>query len=433
MNRPIFLINGILLFFYTTLIGDILKPFIKEIRQNIFSISTSKISTFVRSLNCKDWFFLLTILPVTYVTPIFLSSPSPDFPIFLLTLTVIGNAIELVEEETEVDNFQTWISIIIASFAFAIKLSAILLLLMSALFLFFSQIKIRSTRELVEMPILPKTIFPFLRNIPRYCWFFFLIIFIPMTIRGIILSGNPIFPIAIGSQSYLPWATSAETTRVAAEDVTAWARLPGVHYKDSLGNNSWIWDWIDQFIVHQMPLIVTVSGALILVGIVLYFSVKPEMELQESKKIIISCYPLVLILAGLTFWFMSAPDTRFALGFLYALPIVILLFPYIILKRPFSSYLVKILIVILIGQFLISATLMGPYYVGLFNNNGEIPVFPEVSYTINTTNSGERIIIPENTDQTWNLPLPNSIYFDENLSITRDRITRQYIMFTTNE
>lgn len=428
-NRPFFFLNSILLFYYATIISDILKTSLinisKENRKSLFQ----KCVFSLRYSSASEWFLLLTILPVMYASHTFyLSGPSPDYPIFLITLVLIAFIIEFIEENISLSDFCTWALLLLGIFACAIKLSAIILLPITFFTVIIPILRVTSNNNLYFEPSiawLQKEI----RTVPIFFSLLVFLLWIPLGIRGFILSGNPIFPISIGSFVNVPWSVPREVSRADADTVTAWARLPGPHYRDSLGNFSWIDDWLIQFFITQKLLIISTIGACIIAVCIWVYSSRQGWIYEKTPPLIPTWYPFLVIITGLVFWFITAPDPRFGLGFLSALPIFLVVYPLLRIKKPYPYHIRLWIFGITAGMLFIAGIMGAAFQCDNIHEHNTLPAFPDVSYKVKETHNGEPVYVPIEGDQVWNLPLPNAPSLNPDLTIIRDSNTGHYLMF----
>jgi hypothetical protein len=130
---------------------------------------------------------------------------------------------------------------------------------------------------------------------------------LPWLARGTLLSGCFAFPERMTCIDALPWAVPEAKTRSVAAWVQAWARNPG-----SLAGGGWEWlrEWPDR-ILRDYPEAHLLLGAAGL-GVVLC-AVRRRRWPREAVCVLLAA------LACAIYWFVSAPEPRFALGVLFAL------------------------------------------------------------------------------------------------------------------
>jgi hypothetical protein len=129
---------------------------------------------------------------------------------------------------------------------------------------------------------------------------------LPTLVRGFLTSGCVAFPASLTCWTSGPWTVPQAKTRAVAAAIQAWARTPG-----SLDSTGWRWvvPWwyriAEDYPEWNIAVALAVAGTLAWV-----LSRKPGsggawMAIGTSA-------------VGIAYWFLTMPDPRFALGFLYA-------------------------------------------------------------------------------------------------------------------
>lgn len=431
-NRPVFFLNSILLVFYSTLVVDSLRSFAngpcdpRSFFQTVLSA--------LRNISISQWFILLSLLPAVLISirlKNFLFSPSPDYPVFLLTLIFFAFFIEYIEKQVTYSDIRTFLLIILVLFICTIKLSAIVLVPMVLIAILLQNILIILKQRKDSQFLSPVgRLMAEMRSTPGICIAMIIFLILPYAIRGTILSGNPLFPASIGSYIQLPWSVPVETTIGTSNQITAWARLPGENYMSSLGNFSWFHEWMINFVHSLFPLIAGVIGAGFIAGCLIVYAIRYGLIRRDRPYLLPVWYPLLTVLIGLAFWFCMYPDFRFALGYFSVLPIILIASPLLIVKKPYPPVVVLCMTVITIGVFFISGVLCLTDQAGqIAERSDRIPVFPDVQYVVKQTHAGENVYVPQKGDQVWNMPLPNTPNFNPAMTIIRDPDTQAFLMF----
>jgi hypothetical protein len=135
--------------------------------------------------------------------------------------------------------------------------------------------------------------------------------------RGVFLSGCPAYPSTLGCLQDLKWAVSRECTKRLAEVIQGWARLPGPRFSEALNNWNWLHEWMSRNMYLEAGLVV-----LLLIGTcLLIVAVVRKGSCAVTKKAFL--VPALIAFLGAAFWFVSAPDPRFAYGFLFSLGLLV--------------------------------------------------------------------------------------------------------------
>lgn len=234
-----------------------------------------------------------------------------------------------------------------------------------------------------------------------------LFIFIPFTARNVILSGYMIYPIYQIDLFSFDWKIPKEVAQSLTLTIKSWAKIPRVnaHTVSLLKFSEWMPNWWGRM---DRLMKIIIAGNL--------FSILNAGILMYKKKIRYSLVSSFFFLCAI-FWFFSAPEPRFAWGFLISSAI----FTYFFLLSPFFDRYFKTLaltlIIITLPLTLRILALPGwIHYVHYSEYNSSASVYllerlfyptpitkPEIK--IETVN-GIKYFIPVKTDQCYNAPLP---------------------------
>lgn len=113
--------------------------------------------------------------------------------------------------------------------------------------------------------------------------------------RGYISSGAPLYPSTLGYIAF-DWSVPRSEVAFMATQIRGFARLPSAEWMTAIHNWSWLSAW-------SRRLEKTAVLAPLLLGTCFLIAAR-----KRGKELVI----LLPILAGLAFWFFSAPDPRFA-------------------------------------------------------------------------------------------------------------------------
>jgi len=349
-----------------------------------------------RKWSLIDIYWSLSIFPLINSSDS-LSSPEPDYPILAIGLLAFALFLRSLYETN--NRKESTISLLLtSSFLFMIKLSFAIGMLFTGLLFLVNIIK----KEIRIKDILKPAFFVFL----------FLSIWIS---RGIITSGAPFYPSSFFYFEKLPWSVTPSTIKGDSVAVIGWARMPGPHYRDAVNNWNWIIPWINRNKKNiSFWAILFIIGTLSIV-----FANKKNFREIFYRHIFSFAFPI----AGIIFWFFTAPDFRF--GRVYFTLLVLLLFsislnsisPLIFKNKSIQELtenkklplLIKITLSIILITFL------------LLHNSISIKNFvenksgiPEVSGVKRILDNGTVIYMPnQGSDQAWDLPLPSSPYMVE--------------------
>jgi hypothetical protein len=135
---------------------------------------------------------------------------------------------------------------------------------------------------------------------------------VPWMLRSVLLSGCIVYPAVATCISGLPWTPEAGSVERFADLIFAWARTPSRDPSEVLGNWNWFRPWKARHAarVEYQVLGLLLAGAWI--GAI------------ATRRVLRAPFvaPVVIALAGVAWWFATAPDPRFVMGFLLALVVL---------------------------------------------------------------------------------------------------------------
>ena len=151
---------------------------------------------------------------------------------------------------------------------------------------------------------------------------FTLILLSPWICCGYITSGCPFFPSDFGRLNF-DWAAPYQSAIAERDAAFAWARAPSLRPSEVLGNWNWLKPWIARVLDDPSvckTLLVGAVGLLLLCGRLL---LRPSPQFDRRW-----CLLLFPPAVGLLFWFLTAPDPRFAQATLWLFALSLLLPPF---------------------------------------------------------------------------------------------------------
>lgn len=227
--------------------------------------------------------------------------------------------------------------------------------------------------------------------------------------RGIILSGYPLYPSTLGAFP-VPWRIPTALVMSEANWIRSWARQPGVHWAVVLGNQQWLQPWLNSTpsrviqLLH-LTLISGLVGAVMLVG--------PHLSWRKIGLAVLWFLP---VLFSLVFWFINAPDYRFASAvfWIVGLGSVLMVAERLVsyLKGELRPTAVRLTLVGLVLLFI--APLRTPLvFAPVPNTPSGVSPIPAPPYTTVTTASGLSVVSPAPVGEAyhcWKMPLPCTPY-----------------------
>jgi len=345
-------------------------------------------------------FYILFLGPALILTvTLFVSSPSPDLSIYILGVLVSAKLLAFLEEQSYIkkeNEYNIFFILTLAILGITIKLS-FFAFSVTSLLLLFGLCLIKNIR-IKEKNIIKKIFF-----IYAFC---FGIALIPWVLRGIILSGYIAYPSTFGALP-VDWRVPYASAVSEANWVRSWARMPGMHWSEVLGNWNWVKPWVSRifkienryYIIHiTIPLFLTLINS-ILIFLSEYLKKYSIQNMQKNIWLF-----LVPSVSSLLFWFVAAPDPIFAGACFWVLGVgtfIIVINKFNILKlKYFKTFIISFSIILYIGFFFIKI------FVNIPEENNGFYKIPTVELKMFKANSGLNIYVPEKGDQCWGAPLP---------------------------
>jgi hypothetical protein len=134
-----------------------------------------------------------------------------------------------------------------------------------------------------------------------------IIVISPFIIRNYYLSGYLIYPFPAIDIFNTDWKIPLKNVIETKSVIEGWAKIPVISYTEVLNMkiSEWIIPWIKQMNFNN-KLLLTVN----------FFSIVTFLIMLIRKEYLLAMMQLV-ILVSLVFWFIKAPDPRFAYGFIF--------------------------------------------------------------------------------------------------------------------
>lgn len=263
-------------------------------------------------LNNIIWILLLTFSLWSYtLVRLTATSASPDFIGTILAWTIIYLLLEKNKNESE---NSLWLLISFLSIsAITLKLSVLPLIL----FPIFAALKFLWGKKIKQFILLiligSITLFPFVT-------------------RNIITSGYLVFPSTAFDIAHVDWQYNKDLTALEKDYIKAYARTEADRTKEQIDTaiKMKLTEWIPVWWKNRSAADKTILLFFILSFIISLVKIKKIFLSGTSEKV-----GLLIMLAGIIFWFINAPDPRFGFGFLigYIVIIIHLLLPKIYIKK----------------------------------------------------------------------------------------------------
>lgn len=269
LNRPLFVFFPVLFGFLSSTIIFTLKRLKKHYsHENLFLVGmTVPLSLYTRSIGS----FSPDLATLIYVLL--------SFYFFLLFMKNKGYT-------------QLSILVLFSAFSFTIKLSAVIILLLVPIGLWYIDLK------------------AILKPAPLLFALYIISLFI---FKSYLISGFPAFPNPSFSIN-APWTVPVEKAIAESNFIKNFAKdYSNWQNTEIINSFKWLPRWILQFCIYERAFIIFLFSSLFF-----YLLFRPSNSLDSSIYLI-----LLTAILGVSFCFYNAPSTRFTHGFLYAIPISI--------------------------------------------------------------------------------------------------------------
>jgi len=222
----------------------------------------------------------------------------------------------------------------------------------------------------------------------------------PCMAHGVILSGYVAYPCTLGAFD-VEWALPRDHALSVTRWVTSWARKPNAYPNDVLNDWSWLRPWVKGIVRREgmgvvLPLLLAAAG------------VSAACANPRRRGAGVWLWPgtglLLPSMAGLIFWFLSAPDPRFAGSAFWSLAAGALTVACVRWWPGRYGSVGRVLLVLSIALALgVHATKLMP--LGPGSSNGYYPV-PKADVVKRVTRSGLTVYVPRKGRRGWDAPLP---------------------------
>ncbi len=354
---------------------------------------------------------------VLFLTPVFLyltqsefglTDPTPDYTSLLLQLVmflILVQSIALWLEGERNLRYPAAVLAVLAATAVTVKLSN---LAFSAVILCFVAAYQWQTRR-VQM-----------KNHLLVLCFVILLISI-WFIRGFILSGVLLYPSTIGYGWFsVDWAVPIGKIIDEANTIYAFARRPHVPWQEVLGNRAWLAPWFQTILRDNTNVVYPAVFATVFCILALAVSrLKKNRRPGGLEWSILLCSPVSLV-----YWFLTAPDPRFA-GAAFFLFMISAILLFLIAVRNIAGKRIFILVLCVVfcgcNADLFSYIVRHARNLQSVSTVGWHPV-QQAPLDKKTTLSGLVVYVPVNRnadDRCWDSPLPSTPHFNERLRLRR--------------
>ncbi|MFC1851801.1 LIC_10190 family membrane protein [candidate division CSSED10-310 bacterium] len=351
--------------------------------------------------------FLQLFLPILLLTPLkwSLSSPAPDYASFLVQIILMYHFLKFLEaaSDSREEGYEIHFIIIIALTLITLKLS-------NAAFSLVLVLSMVSGKIFKSRKVTLQAGKNFLSQL-AYMVFLAGGIIIIWCARGAMISGYPLYPSSFAALDVdwkVPWYKITSDRRW----IYSWARQPQKYPKEVLRSWQWLKPWLKR---HKKSANVAYPFYIFCVALMINVVMIVVTGIRRKIWPDFSCWMgIIPCLAGIGFWFFTAPDPRFV-GSLVWISSFLALLPlsfYLPLESIKYGTIILLLLSVIAGRDLY---LTFPTF--------RFEKIREVSCKEFTTESGLTVYVPLNTDLCWDSPLPCSPYSKDSLHLRGHKIT----------
>lgn len=235
-----------------------------------------------------------------------LSSPTPDLPTAFLVCLIFIYYLQLQEKADGLpEQLGSLVICLLAAWTITIKLSALPLALFVAVMAYQQIVRGRPA----NLGIITGGV---------------LVVVIPYFLRNIWLSGYLVYPFPGIDLFPFDWQVPAAAALAEKKAVEAFARDPGYLLPQVKCAFSWVPLWLHQTLADYGSKLekILLPGLIILLDCLLHLRHRKTGKTASGE---IGKYKVIYLLAaaGLLFWFLTAPDPRFGMGFIMIAAVII--------------------------------------------------------------------------------------------------------------
>lgn len=350
-----------------------------------------------RKMDLLRWFQVLMLPVALWQARQYASALSPDGVVFVLTVVLSAELLRILcRDERPQDRNVSGLDLDYR--AFGIVLLAAIGVTVKVSFAIFGVAT--AAVALWRWSRLPVTITGSSGGTSR--WVLFTRIIVPAIlvaalwiVHGVILSGYIAYPFAIGSFP-VDWRLPPSVVRRQSDWIIAWARSPGMHPREVIGNYDWLPQWLAKTARDRD--IIAVAFTLALAGALRIGGRRQQQETTNRVPPRASMFLLPSALYVIV-WFVTAPAIRFAIGPLWVIGVgTLALSAARSAHLPLDERRVRIAVHAVLIFLLGTACTVG------LNESVSVPSLYPVKRI--TTQSGLSVHLPVEGDQCGDAPLP---------------------------
>lgn len=368
-NYSIFITNGVFLFF-------IACGFAKSVK-DIFTNEQSGSSSLFLFLSG------FTIFAGTYK---FLGNLYVELSTAVITITIIYLMLKIIEakDDSASQKKYFYIIFIISLFAITLKLSMFVFSISSILVsLYLIDQKAKKTINKIFIIAAVTTLL------------------FPWVLKNILMSGTLLYPVAALRLPFLEWAVSSDECTRVANIIKDWARFGGLLPLSNYQPFSWVEIWFQKVFLRDID--ISRSIIIFTLALIIHTYVKLTRKIAVDTKYLYIFIPIGL---GLMYWFLTAPDGRFAFALWYSLAFLPLSITLSLITIKNHQIIKKAIALLYIALISITTYNDNIKKIREFPPNIEFPAIAKAKFEIRKSKNGVYYSEPDPDTTCGDAPLP---------------------------
>lgn len=243
-----------------------------------------------------QWFCLLSLAPLLHQLVLnWRIGWTNDFPVYVLGIVMSIQVLKLLEckEKSSAEIFyRICVLTLLAAIGITIKLSfaAWCFGLLGFVLITYRQVVFAHSMAFRRMGLLTTLL---------------MMVLLPWVVRNVVLSGYLIYPVAITAFP-VSWRIPIPAVVAEAQAISGWARMPNENWAQALNNWDWLSGWWQRLIARTFDVVLPIGITVVALMRLMVF----QWKFQPPAKLL-WLIPLTASLS-LVYWFLTAPDVRFA-------------------------------------------------------------------------------------------------------------------------
>jgi hypothetical protein len=352
----------------------------------------------------SDVFKVVSLAPL-HLLYHYVISPSPDLVVPYIVWIIFVLFLHKVEQGRQLNfDMYTLLILVLSVFAVIIKLSAAPIALLS-FYLLALQLKQKHIGT-----ILPVAIVVLLMVLP---WF----------ARNVILSGYLVYPFYQLDVLHVDWKVPVELVQLEVLETKSFAKVKGMLFTEVavLPFSEWIPYWFKQLQASEKIIILINVGLTLVVPVIAaVYLYKNKFTLEKAGY----CMLGATVVAGIVFWFATAPHFRYGMAFLLALYLLCascILYFYIKKYSVTTAYILPVLLIIFFAKPVYD-TINRHIYHKQYEPSFVVPKAQQFANAKMVNYQGINMYVPEATAQCWGSPLPCVPFIVDGLELRNGNI-----------